>query len=290
MSRLALALAAALPLVASCAKDARGLVPFPCAEDGTCPSGLSCMPGVGCVVPSQDAPCDRGTQCTIAGKGYGCGLGTCTVPCRDGVCDPGRVCVHQDGEPWCLLDCTAAACPDGLVCRDTYVGGGKVCVGAAVSFPACVRVAIASECQAVPVPAFQCGASYFTVACGNGRFCTVNSTCSTDGQHCTCNDGYLGYSCTGTSCRDTTCTYPDWGCAPLPGASCADVPSQFQGTCQCASGLTLDFVCGEGVSCEQRCRDVLAPQRDGGADAPAAQDGPRDGAADGHSTPPAQPM
>jgi PKD repeat protein len=89
-------------------------------------------PGAIEVVPATAGdPCTTGEQCAggrcLCGGGE-CGpaAGVCAPSCDAGCTDPGTVCAALGGgigdAPWhgqaCLPECSAAACPDGLACRD----------------------------------------------------------------------------------------------------------------------------------------------------------------------------
>src|SRR5258706_16126113 len=90
---------------------ARGLdelEPYPCPTATlSCPDGRACEPGVGCVAPYVDGPCDEHTDCSVAGAGIECLAGACNPdrpdsPCATGMCAP-------------VCD-TASACTPDRVC------------------------------------------------------------------------------------------------------------------------------------------------------------------------------
>src|SRR5262249_7604135 len=150
-----------LPICAACASDLGSLVPFPCARDGTCPIGLSCLANQ-CVKATVDAPCDATTDCTPAGDGAACALGVCTLPCgASRACPTARACSTMSGAGVCLADCTASgSCANGLSCRDLFYGGKRGCTGASSVPSACVSFATAGQCT-------WCG-GVGVVSCGGG--------------------------------------------------------------------------------------------------------------------------
>src|SRR5262249_20117243 len=121
-------------VLAACIPQLEDMTPFPCANDGTCPSGLSCTQGVGCVRAALDSPCVSGvTNCSTAGEGATCTLGICTVACDEKrPCGSGHVCSAPlaAGTGVCVADCTAdSACPQGLSCRPLGHDNASGCLG-----------------------------------------------------------------------------------------------------------------------------------------------------------------
>jgi hypothetical protein len=261
-TRIGLALAAAL--LPACARSLEDLEPYPCpSSHPACPDGRSCVPGVGCVTPFVDAPCNqRFTDCTLAASDAVCLGGTCNdsildVQCEVGSCAPrcsagagcaaGRTCTSPASEGVCVVDCTdGAACPAGLAC-EALPGGRSGCVPASAVIARCASVEVTGTCDL-------CGAEQFTVSCAPAAgFCTLHSTCIAGGD-CMCDDGFFAYSCADVACG--TCGYPDWYCRPMsasPQPSCDASTFLTQGRCHCADGSTIDFACGETATCEERC-------------------------------------
>jgi hypothetical protein len=228
----------------SCAQPLAELVPFPCAQDGTCPAGLACVPGVGCSFAALDALCGPETDCGPSGGV--CQLGLCAAACAGG-CGAGRVCSAAGGEGVCLVDCTAGeACPEHLACAPLWHGGKRGCVPPSQTFAACAS----SELEAPPV----CGSDGFTVQCPSGGRCAAHSTCLPNNQ-CECEPGYVPWNCqSGGSCASASCAFPNWWCLPvgIPGA-CAAAGTWAPGAWRCTDGRVLAPRCG--TDCETACRE-----------------------------------
>jgi hypothetical protein len=118
---------------AACAKDLSQLEPFPCAKDGTCPDGMACVPGTGCITPRIDSPCTADTDCKKASVDATCILGACVTICDRVPCPEGRTCVRTtvpaerpNDSPVagaaCMLPCDTGSCPAGLVCVQLGTG------------------------------------------------------------------------------------------------------------------------------------------------------------------------
>ncbi len=231
-------------LAGACAEPLAKLVPFPCAQDGTCPAGLACVPGVGCSFATLDALCGPGTDCGPSGGS--CQLGLCAPPCERG-CGAERVCSSAQGTGACLLDCSAGqACPENLTCAPLWHEGKKGCLPPAQAPRACAAVE--------PEAALVCGSASFTVQCPSGGRCAAHSVCKPNNL-CECEPGYLAWQCqTAQSCSAASCAFPNWWCLPtgISGA-CATSGGWAPGTWRCADGRALAARCG--TDCEAACRE-----------------------------------
>lgn len=264
-------------LGAACLPSLEDLTPFPCAQDTSCPRGLSCTPGVGCVTASLDSPCVVGaTNCAGAGEAASCALGLCTIGCDERrTCPAGHVCSAPAaaGAGVCVPDCAAnQACPPGLTCRPLGFETAKGCLGAgggaALDAPCqreeeCSNAGSTVTCS-VGVCATPCGP---TLPCAAGHLCSSYQNrkagaclpdCS-DGGSCPqglqCKPiGYEGKSaCVGPDDSNVTCSdhldTDDANCASC-GQSCGAFGRCVAGGC----------VCGEGAL---KCADTCAnPKND----------------------------
>lgn len=183
------AVASAVAIVAiytaACAKDLSALEPFPCATDGTCPAGLACVAGTGCVTPKIDTPCVKSTDCSKASRDAACLRGACVTICERTPCPAGRVCVRatlkrtdvfgtsSSEVAGCMRACDAEACPAGLTCVELGTGE-KVCTdGTAPDY-----VPVGSPCLDGECPGHD----------GSVK-CVFGGTCAKDG--CPCEDGFV---------------------------------------------------------------------------------------------------
>lgn len=162
----------------ACAPRLEDMTPFPCANDGTCPLGLSCTPGVGCVRASLDSPCGPSTDCS--GAGATCTLGLCTIGCDEKrPCAPGHVCSApaSAGTGVCTPDCTAAApCPPGLSCRPLY-GEAKGCIGTNEKSTLDGPCEVTEDC-ASGASSVTCSFGACTTGCNPTRPCDAGHICS----------------------------------------------------------------------------------------------------------------
>ncbi len=241
---LGCALACAMAL-AGCASPVEDLTPFPCADDGNCPAGLACIPGVGCTKARLDAACQASTRCEDAAGGASCTTGICSLSCQDGAgCPEGRVCSAREGAGACLLDCATAPCPAGLSCIDLWRDGLRGCALSQADYPACLSRETLGY-QRV------CGQGNMSVACSTGGFCPTDSTCI-DG-FCWCNPGFAALSCAGAPCN-SACTWPNFWCVPeRADLACAAVNGWWPQVFHCADGRASPFDCGTPQSCETWC-------------------------------------
>ena len=141
----------------------------------------------------DSTPLDGGPDARDADAGSTCGAANFTVHCSDGVtdCPTNSHCVDDyfcTCEPsYVAKDCTGKACSPTVACN--YPNWS--CTGVGVS---------------------ACGASNFTTPCPGGGFCPSHSSCVKSGVVCACDSGFVGSTCSGTSCDTVTCGYPDWWC------------------------------------------------------------------------------
>jgi len=150
---VALLLVTVTCVAGGCARDLASLLPFPCADDGTCPDGFACNsadpPGLygACELPHADTICGQPAMnnfvdCTLAGSGFACTDNLCVPPCgtNGATCPEGRGCID---DTYCLLVCTQSqSCPAGLVCKPDFKGNdfclppGSIPFGGSPSTPA----------------------------------------------------------------------------------------------------------------------------------------------------------
>jgi hypothetical protein len=148
----------------ACSQTLSELAPFPCAQDNSCPAGLTCVAGVGCTTGVlYDQACGDGGSPCAEGK---CVAGLCLPSCQTGpACDPGRVCSYPPLPPnqtpsvaSCILDCSATPCPSGLSCQQLD-GTKKGCVSSPALASLDQPCATPQDCQvlygATPLP-FTC--------------------------------------------------------------------------------------------------------------------------------------
>lgn len=272
-----------LTLAVACLPSLDDLTPFPCADDGTCPRGLSCTPTVGCVKATLASPCVAGvTNCAGAGEGASCALGLCTIGCDERrTCPAQHVCsaAAAAGAGVCVPDCAAdQACPPGLTCRPLGFAEAKGCLGsgggAALDAP-CARQ---EDCASAGTNAV-CSLGLCATPCGPTLPCSADHLCSTyqsreDGAclpDCTtsgsCPQGLqckpIGYegkrACVGAEASNVTCSdhldTDDANCGRC-GVACG-----VNG--RCVSG---GCVCGEGaLKCGETCVDPKNDAKNCGA-------------------------
>jgi hypothetical protein len=262
-----------LTLAAACLPSLEDMTPFPCADDGSCPRGLSCTPTVGCVRATLDSPCVVGaTNCAGAGEGASCALGLCTIGCDERrTCPTAHVCSAPSaaGAGVCVPDCAAnQACPPGLTCRPLGFETAKGCLGsgggASLDAPCerqedCSSAGSNATCS-LGLCATPCGP---TLPCAAGHLCSAfqsrkDGACLPD---CTgsgsCPQGLqckaIGYegkrACVGADASNVTCSdhldTDDGNCGSC-GVACG-----VHGRC-----VTGGCVCGEGaLKCGETCVD-----------------------------------
>lgn len=138
----------------------------PCANDGTCAEGLSCIAG-DCV-----EPCLFDYECT---DGQVCADGLCSVSCSDQIpCLTGYACIGGA----CLIDAANPQCQDDTTC-DGLVCAGGICRPACVTNADCgagtVCQASSGACVPDTSPTTACSAE---LACpGVGQFCDDSGYC-----------------------------------------------------------------------------------------------------------------
>lgn len=236
--------------VHACAKTARDLAPFPCANNLTCPEGLACVGGK-CTQGQIDAICTTGDDPSDCGPGARCsattGIGVCGEPCTSDTCQQGRICSDSVNGS-CLINCNdGAPCPNNMVCKTRAFDNNKICVAP----PACTAVMNVRACVA------GCEADRFSVSCANSTFtCPAHSTCDVASTGCTCDAGLAGITCPGGDSCQPNCQGGMFVCAPNPASVTCDTSfATFQGTCACR-GRTIDFACdSKPRSCEEACAE-----------------------------------
>jgi hypothetical protein len=233
-------------VVIACIPSLEDLASFPCANDGSCPRGLSCTPGRGCVRASIDSPCVAGhTDCEGAQQGSICALGLCTVPCDERrPCAAGHTCSSPPsaGEGACTPTCgDDESCPPGLACRPLGYGNARGCLGPIASSP------LGGPCDTSE----GCAGGGSAVSCHLG-VCTV--PCSPESP---CDKGQLCSSYRGSGACLPECTN-DERCAQ--GLECRPVGYERKKVCvgpaadvsSCSADLATDPAhCG---TCERACK------------------------------------
>ena len=140
-----LSCAVALAALLACAKDLKSLTPFPCASDGTCPSGFTCNSG-----QCNDAPSCYGpeTGCFPTCQGPGLASSTC-LSCLSKSCDSQLAdvlatcgslfsCYAEcscDGDSGCIAQCQSSA--NGTPCGAAYTSLFNVCLQQSDCAPEC---------------------------------------------------------------------------------------------------------------------------------------------------------
>ena len=262
-------------LVAACAKDAASLAPFPCAADNTCPSGVLCLPGTGCVTPQPDALCPSGNDCSA---GLVCTVGRCEPPCSSsGGCVAGRVCSGGDGGV-CLAECAAGtSCPGKLECAELWQPGEKACMPSGVGFESSCATEGAA-CGPVGASAI-CNQGACGIACKDGAGCPSGQLCTAQSGIgicvADCADGGTcpsGRACAGlwfgaeVGCLandaglDSPCS-GSGGCGPLGANAVCDLGRceiASQSGAGCPAGLVPSTDASSGV-CLTPCADGLCP-------------------------------
>lgn len=255
-----------LCVLGACAKDARQLSPFPCADDLTCPAGLACVNGQ-CAAATIDSICTVGddpTDCSVAAPGAICSAslaisgagsssttldtGACELPCSSG-CAPDRACSDPDGDGVCLVDCNGSslACPPNTFCTPR-ADGHKICAPRGIGCRALENVRRCSTQL--------CQTRALDVTCPNNvSYCPADSTCSSDSRTCTCETGLEAIDCDDQPCNNMCGGDRTWWCAPnVSVASCTSELDGIAASCQCWSG-TIEVACDrQGVTCDELCR------------------------------------
>ena len=222
---------------------------FANCDDGNVCTDDYCDPAQGCVSVPNTAPCNDGSQCTVADS------------CLEGVCKPGATISCNDQNPCtndnCLpqVGCTHTnnnePCDDQDPCStsDSCSGGG--CLG--VGFQDCDdgNPCTTDFCN----PMLGCDHNNNKASCDDGNVCTVGDKCSLGkcqgGAPVSCNDGN---PCTADSCdKQSGCTYD-----PLAG-ECDDLNQCTTGD-QCINGVCMGqgaYDCDDDNPCTL---DICLPQ------------------------------
>gem|GEM_PF-3274150 len=206
---------------------------------------------------TSGAPCKAASQCQTS-AGFSCTLGVCSRACSDTQpCGNNEVCGELGGKKRCLSLCDGDTCAAGSACQTFWPTRQRVCAQAPL-FGACRSVMNVTPCTTTT-----CSQSNFTSICEDGRACPSNSTCGiteAGGFGCYCEPGFDSFLCDGTRCAQpngsTVCdnnTVYSCNATELIAETCTTEPHGSAGTCQCADGRLLPFICGETDSCEQRC-------------------------------------
>jgi hypothetical protein len=260
----------------ACIPSLDDLERFPCANDGSCPRGLSCTPGVGCVRAAIDSPCIVGqTNCASAGQGATCALGLCTVACDERrPCGSGHTCSSPPsaGEGVCTPTCGEdGSCPPGLTCRPLGYENARGCLGPISKSPLGGPCETTASCDGSGT-AVECILGVCTVPCSPEKPCEKGQLCSalregggclpdcTNGERCAqgleCRPiGYSGKkACVGASapapCSSDLATDPKH-CGTCTTA-CKASESCEGGTCKCTK-LTCGAACVDGTTDARNC-------------------------------------
>lgn len=255
-------------LLASCSSP-RQLGGADCAQDGSCPSGLTCFPNWRCYAPTDDPPCEpacygvepfcdkRTLRCVACLDDAQCGDGTiCSAPTQR--CVPGC----NAGHPSCGAGggtCDVAAgvcrgCTSDAQCTTPGLGrcndadgqcvaclpGADGCPSGQFCSATSAGYACAPGCKSVADCAVDGGAPSAAVDCCAGL--CVDTTVSTD--HC----GGCGNVCrSGKSCCNGTC---------------ADLASDVDNCASCGNSCARPNVQGPacaGASCTDKgCEPYFA--------------------------------
>ncbi len=200
-----------------CAKSLDALAPFPCAMDGSCPDGFSCVSGGGgtqACYPNQT--CTSGqTQCGLACADTSSdtsNCGSCGNACPSGnVCCAGT-CSDPNSDASNCGSC-GNACQNDKSC----VSGGCACLPS--------QTVCSGDCADLKTDMSNCGTcghacqngycengfchacQPYEIACGSG--CSTNS----DPNNCgSCGHSCNGQPCTGGMCGSNTCNGAEYTC------------------------------------------------------------------------------
>ncbi len=200
------------------------------------------------------APCKSGNACQ-ADAGFSCVLGICSRVCSDTQpCGNNEVCGELSGKKRCLSLCEGDTCAAGSACQTFWPTRQRVCAQAPL-FGACKSVVNTTPCAL-------CSKANFTSVCADGDVCPSSSTCGiteAGGLGCYCEPGFEAFACDGTRCSqpngNNICVPGEYACLPteLPAETCVTESHGSAGSCVCADGRRLPFICGETDSCEHRC-------------------------------------
>lgn len=188
----------------ACADTLEDLQPFPCANDGTCPTSYTCVRGSCREGAALEAACTLGAVACAEGDCVG---NICVPRCRsDGsgpICDPGRVCSYPPpGESgplaYCVIDCgSGAPCPRGLTCEPLY-GTVKGCISTAAKVSLDRSCDVAEDCSTK-----YANPTFLPVSCARGtcaQFCSTTTTpppvrCADPARVCFVGDPILQSGC-----------------------------------------------------------------------------------------------
>jgi hypothetical protein len=223
---VSLVAAAALVLASACAKKLADLEPFPCAKDGTCPDGLSCVNG----------------------------LCTTVIGCSNGAgCADGFVCSSPNGQGTCITDCSNGEdCGTGQQCEPLWYGAKKGCVPSdCATNPQGSDCVVAHACASV-TQAIPCNLTCHptggptTIGCDDQATNYVAFCQCSDGRAVTLGCG-LPTSCE-ERCREE-CDVMKQDCANPATPRCEVVRDPTSGifTSRCTADGTVD----EGQPCTQ---------------------------------------
>jgi hypothetical protein len=218
-TRSVLVAAASAVVVAlySCADPLDELAPFPCATDGTCPGGYTCIGGSCIEGLPLDSACGTGARCANAD----CVAGICVQHCGKppaAICGPGRVCSYPpEGEvgpgAYCIRDCANEPCPAGQECEGIY-DQTKACVTPSAKASLDRTCTTPESCQT------QFGLTYLPITCSRGTcapFCaTPQVTCADPKRFCHLVDPVITSGCLPNCTEPGTVCPEGLVCKPSP--------------------------------------------------------------------------
>jgi hypothetical protein len=229
-------------------------------DDGNVCTTDSCNPATGCVHTAvagccnTDADCADSDLCTTNERcvSHACGSDAVVCnddnSCTDDSCNPALGCVHTNN----ALPCNDHdACTTGDTCSD------GVCAGGTPLFCGDGNLCTNDGCN----PTSGCTHVNNSLPCSDGRFCTVNDTC-TNGS---CIGAPRDCSAAGNQCRVGTCDEALDQCTgpqKPDGTPCSDGTACTTGE-TCTAGLCgggTPIVCGACETCEPTVGCQIGPR------------------------------
>jgi hypothetical protein len=245
-------------VLASCASSLDSLAPFPCAEDGTCPTGFVCdSASKTCAAcPSPSLVC---SSACIDPANDPSNCGGCGIACASGMCGAGQcICSTAPGGGACTVS-PQCGCGSGEKCARQN-GAPESCVGVGTGGPG-ASCASDSDCDENDV----CFVNLCTPTCTGKESCT--------GAHAECLSIYYGgvsqgYSGCATHCDPLAPRRADAShSACTVGQSCVGA-SYTKGATYCigstdalsaGSNCASDGECAPGATCViNTCRAYCA--------------------------------
>ncbi|APR75713.1 Fibronectin type III domain protein [Minicystis rosea] len=218
-----------------------------CSKNDVCTNGACGGTAYVCTPTSCQASstCDGNGGCTIVNKGAGAACPDDGNACTDDACDGAGACQHGN-------KADGTSCGAGLVCvggscaGNCFIGGTLYTAGTVNPANACLWCSPQSSTTAW-------SNRVDGTACNDGNACTKSDVCTAG----TC--GGTAYTCTATSCQQSSACDGNGGCTivnkpsgtacPDDGNACSTDTCNGAGTCT-HSMLADGTSCGAGQLCE----------------------------------------